>query len=192
MNQTCPNCGSAIEQGDTFCNICGEKIPQNTSPQLTCPTCGKLFPQGLRYCDVDGTPLYSATNMTPQCEKCGRQFPPSVKFCPDDGGRVIIPQLAALKRKNEDGGTFHTTVLLIFAIIFSVCELIGLIISRLNHDWYMSSAKHIAYVFWTIEIIALLLIPLAIKKLPLKIIGFVLMTPIVILFAYYNLRAMFL
>lgn len=153
MKQTCPNCGHEIEQDAMQCNYCGSTVAQNLSVQLTCPTCGKLYPSGVRFCDVDGSSLY---------------------------GPNAVPTASPVK--SASNSNYSVTLLLIFAIIFSLCELVGLILPKYTNDF------EVAYVFWTIETIALLLIPLSIKKLPLKIIGFVLLAPIVVLYTYYNIK----
>ena len=155
MKQTCPNCGSQIEQGNAFCNVCGATFALSSPTLVTCPKCGKRFPKGLKFCDVDGSLLYDPMTESP----------------------------TIYQAKDENGGSLSRTLLLIYVISYTVIGLIDIIPRYVipNSD----SFTYIMRFIWAMSWLALLLIPLAIKKLPFKIIGFIILTPIVLLNVYY-------
>lgn len=161
MKQTCPNCGSQIEQGNAFCNVCGATFAPSSPALVTCPKCGKRFPKGLKFCDVDGSLLYDPMTESP----------------------------TIYQAKDENGGSLSRTLMLIYVISYAAVGLMELILEYVIP--YSDSLRFIMRFIWAMSWFALLLIPLAIKKLPFKIIGFIILTPIIAYNVYYCLRNFF-
>lgn len=103
--------------------------------------------------------------------------------CPNCGNE--IDERAVPLNDNSGNSSFSTTVLLIFTIVFSVTEILGLIISE------YAKRYEIAYYIWIIQILSFFLLPLAIKKRSLRILGFVLLIPVIIFYLYYEISFLF-
>lgn len=54
----CPKCGQLIDGSNTFCPMCGEKLPELTLSQYAvCPQCGKQNELGTKFCAGCGAKL---------------------------------------------------------------------------------------------------------------------------------------
>lgn len=51
--RTCPSCGSPVEAGHKFCEICGAKVPDLP----VCRKCGAQFIAPVKFCELCGTPV---------------------------------------------------------------------------------------------------------------------------------------
>lgn len=59
---TCPACKSKVKEGDRFCELCGEKIPPQSSPAQApvCRSCGTPLLPNARFCENCGDPVKKA------------------------------------------------------------------------------------------------------------------------------------
>ena len=62
MNLTCPVCGNPTSPEDSFCNICGNRLPQKAEvkhedvPEKRCKKCGEQLLLSDAYCPLCGSP----------------------------------------------------------------------------------------------------------------------------------------
>ena len=80
---TCPKCGQAIHERDSFCASCGHHLLVFEK----CAACGKNLSPGSRFCPSCGKPV----NDTPKpvtCPTCGQENLPSATFCNHCGERI--------------------------------------------------------------------------------------------------------
>jgi RNA polymerase subunit RPABC4/transcription elongation factor Spt4 len=86
---TCTSCGSPIEPGHKFCNICGTKVEELP----VCRKCGALFLAPVKFCELCGTPVMAQEPA--QVEEQGPE--PEVETEPEDEPVVEpeIPELVA-------------------------------------------------------------------------------------------------
>jgi len=140
------------------------------------------------------------------CKNCGQPVADNAKFCANCGAEQVMEQPvtsqpvvsqpvysqptgyqpAPANGNNLLGGDLNSTILFVFAIIFFVTHVIMELIAFYNpYDtiWIV--------VYWLMVIISnlsLLLIPLAIKKTPLKIISFVLIGLVVLYSSFFHVK----
>ena len=75
--KTCPDCGTAYDEGAKFCLNCGKSLAKPAG--LSCPECGTELPAGAKFCLNCGHKLAS------NCANCGKELIPGAKFCPECG-----------------------------------------------------------------------------------------------------------
>lgn len=74
----CPKCNFDVEEGQKFCNNCGEKL----SNDVQCVKCGQSLSSGAKFCSSCGA------KQTLQCPKCEAELPAGTKFCSKCGEKV--------------------------------------------------------------------------------------------------------
>lgn len=74
----CPKCGKPVQEGQKFCNNCGEKL----TSEVPCIKCGKNLAPGSKFCPKCGA------KQTQECPKCGKELAGGAKFCPDCGNQI--------------------------------------------------------------------------------------------------------
>ena len=113
-------CGAEAASGDVFCQACGRRLPQPTSPETStshgvpdhapslgigigrCQACGAEVESGWQFCGVCGAPAGgSSSDETDQvaaesssggtCRQCGSSLEPESAFCGACGARVETP-----------------------------------------------------------------------------------------------------
>jgi len=89
------------------------------------------------------------------------------------------------------GKDFSSIILVAFAAIFFVSALILTLIDEFVNPWYDEETGWILFYFVMLLLhnISLFMIPLAIKKKPLKIAAFALITPLVLYYIFYNVKS---
>jgi hypothetical protein len=70
--RTCPSCGSPVEPGHKFCEICGAKVPDLP----VCKKCGAQFIAPVKFCELCGTPVGAQ-------EKSRLEEPPAPEHVPE-------------------------------------------------------------------------------------------------------------
>ena len=113
-------CGAEAASGDVFCQACGMKLPQQTSPEAStsheapdhapsprsgigrCPACGAEVESGWQFCGVcgapaSGSPIDETAHVATEsssggtCRQCSSSLEPESVFCGACGARVETP-----------------------------------------------------------------------------------------------------
>lgn len=83
----CKNCGSTIENGQTFCSSCGQTIGVGGDNGVLCLSCNTLNPLGTHFCKGCGAVLIKKQKAV-QCAVCGSDNPPDALFCTTCGSEM--------------------------------------------------------------------------------------------------------
>ena len=99
-------------------------------------------------------------------------------------------QIQVAPAQAADGKDFSSIILLAFVVFFFVTSLIGILISEFMHPWDYGETGWILFyqVIHLLRNLSFILIPLAIKKMPLKIAAFALIIPPVLYLLFYNVK----
>lgn len=117
-----------------------------------------------------------------KCPKCNLEIEDGSKFCNHCGAKIQV--------KNNDA--ISSTLLFVWAIVTFTCVVIQAIFNNIFPSWYSSTPAKVFYLMVTlIQNLSDLLIPFAIKKIPLKIVAFVLVGIFVTYWVYLNIKFMF-
>lgn len=73
----CPNCGTPVNPGSTFCMKCGYRF---SIMHNRCAFCGSEIPPGAKFCFQCGSPTVNS-NFIQYCKNCGFQLKPCANFC---------------------------------------------------------------------------------------------------------------
>lgn len=114
------------------------------------------------------------------CKRCKREIADGAIFCTQCGANQYEDP------KTEDKSS-SSVLLFIFIVLEVVLGVFGQLIYFLVDNWWDSSWRYLSCTMSIIFALSLLLIPLAIKKQSLKIVGFVLMIPWVLYLLYNNI-----
>ena len=95
--ETCPNCGSKIAVGGTFCGNCGYKLVNDIfEDEVTerCPQCGAELIEDALFCGNCGyklsqdNPTEPVQDNTPRCPQCGAEINEDDLFCGNCGYKL--------------------------------------------------------------------------------------------------------
>ena len=146
------------------------------------------------------------------CKNCNREIADNVRFCTYCGAdQTAIPNQAVTGNRIDPNQPMYSSqpdysqpvypnqaisntdtssmLLLVFAIIFALTGLLIVIIQNFVNCWFEESGWRAIYgILQVINNLAVLLVPLAVKKMPFKIIAFVLITPLVLYWTFNCLK----
>lgn len=114
------------------------------------------------------------------CKRCKREIADGAIFCTQCGANQYE------NSKTEDKSS-SSEILLIFIVLEVVFGVFNQLIYGLVDNWWDSSWRYLCFIMYIILNLSLLLIPLAIKKQSLRIVGFVLIIPWVLYLLYNNI-----
>jgi len=98
--RVCPSCNSRIEPDHTFCEICGEKMPELPA----CSTCGALFIAPVKFCERCGTRVIQGEDPKPAAdERPGRDSLPEAPV-PVQSRVKMNPPVPASSGQDLPGG----------------------------------------------------------------------------------------
>lgn len=87
----CPECGSEMKPGESFCRSCGIILSEDFSEELyQCSSCSRIVSASERICTC-GAALFDPGDST--CPECGHPVPPASRTCPNCGRIRIIELL---------------------------------------------------------------------------------------------------
>ena len=116
------------------------------------------------------------------CPKCHSEIDDGAKFCTHCGYN--------LSQSEHDVDKGYSSILLfIWIAIRGVCELINGVIFLVNDSWYTTSVKYVVYSLWMLVNLSLFLIPLSIRNKVLKVIGFIIVSILVVYYIYNNIKS---
>lgn len=72
----CPSCGADIEDGETICKECGNRLP------IRCPKCNARTLPNQKFCTSCGASLIK------RCTECQEEISENSKFCPSCGKKI--------------------------------------------------------------------------------------------------------
>ena len=104
----CPQCGAEVQMGDSFCSLCGMRMPMPEIPQVNmddlvrCENCGGLVKKGTRFCTSCGNPIVqpreeetaaiSQLDVEEEpllCPQCGAKVEEGQAFCMECGAKLL-------------------------------------------------------------------------------------------------------
>lgn len=104
----CPQCGAEVQMGDSFCSLCGMRMPMPAIPQVNmddlvrCESCGSMVKKGNRFCTSCGNPIVQPREEAeaaaiPEldveeepllCPQCGAKVEEGQAFCMECGANL--------------------------------------------------------------------------------------------------------
>lgn len=117
------------------------------------------------------------------CPKCHSEIDDGAKFCTHCGYN--------LSQSEHDVDKGYSSILLfIWIAIQGFCGLISQVITYVNDSWYTTSVKYVVYSLWMLSSLSMFLIPLSIRNKVLKVIGFIIVTILVVYNIYGYTKAL--
>lgn len=120
------------------------------------------------------------------CINCKKPNEEGANFCNQCGMNLS----SFTFNRNNDAQT-SDVLLLVFLIISFAATVAQYIIQKYYIDWYESSVRYVQGTIWIIQNISFMLIPLSIKKIPIKIVGIIITALLIIHWVYTNIHFMF-
>jgi hypothetical protein len=118
------------------------------------------------------------------CRRCKREIANGAMFCTQCGANQY-------EEPKTEGNSNSSVLLLIFIISEVVTGAFVQIVYKFVDNWWDSPWKIVCSCLWVVCNSLMILIPLAIKKQSLKIIGLVLFIPWILYLIYMNITNMF-
>lgn len=117
------------------------------------------------------------------CPKCHSEIDDGAKFCTHCGYN--------LSQSEHDVDKGYSSILLfIWIAVQGVCGLINGVIILVNDSWYTTSVKYVVYSLLMLANLSMFLIPLSIRNKVLKVIGFIIVSILVVYYIYGNIKAL--
>ena len=119
------------------------------------------------------------------CPNCKKTNEAGSQFCNNCGLNLMTYNFSA----NTNTQT-SDILLLIFIIISFLSAIVQFIIQKIYIDWYDGPTRYIQGFMWIVQNISFILIPLAIKKMPVKVAGIVITVVLTIYWIITNVSFM--
>ena len=124
------------------------------------------------------------------CQKCHTQLTEleeSAQFCRNCGANLRCVQEISKPESNVS-----SVLLLVFIVIALVISIINVSITKLVYNWYFTEMRYVVTGLWIINGISLILPALAIRNKPMKIIGIVIASILIMWNIYSNVQHLLL
>ena len=154
---------------------------------MYCKNCNQQIPDGVKFCEYCGAnqEVYVADNQNTMVAGNQGMYAPGNQgmYAPNNQGMYAVNNV----NTGANGNDLSSILLLVFVVLFVLIRFMGILMEELVPNWYDSGWRIFDGIMGIILNLSFFLIPLSIKKTPLKVIAFIVLTPIILYSLYRNI-----